>query len=246
MGALGGKVALVTGGSRGIGAAVAERLAEGGAAVAITHAHSAAKADAVAAKIVAHGGRAIVIQADAADPAAAKRAVAETAERLGSLDIVVNNAGLGVMGEITRYADADFEAMLSVNVRAAFYTVREAAMVMRDGGRIIFIGSVNSDTMPFAGGSVYALTKGAIASFTRGLARDLGPRGITVNNIQPGPVDTEFNPADGPNAGFLKSLMAVKRFASAGEVAGLVVFLAGPDGAFITGAGIKIDGGFDA
>ncbi len=131
-------------------------------------------------------------------------------------------------------------------MRSVFYTVREASLQLRDGGRVILIGSVNSDSMPFPGGSVYALTKGAIASFTRGLARDLGPRGITVNTIQPGPIDTEMNPADGPSAEFLKGFMALKRFGHVEEIAGLVSFLAGPEGAFITGTGMKIDGGFDA
>src|SRR5438874_1194398 len=136
--------------------------------------------------------------------------------------------------------------MLMTKLSGKAALVTEASRHLRDGGRVIFIGSINSDCMPFAGGSVYALTKGAIAGFTRGLARDLGPRGITVNNIQPGPIDTEGNPAEGPFAATLKGLMALKRYGHADEVAAMVSYLAGPEGAFITGAGLKIDGGFDA
>ena len=241
-----GKVALVTGGSRGIGAAIARRLADDGAAVAITYSASNQSVDEIVRSIRADGGKAIAIRADAADVAAVKHAVAHTVEELGGLDIVVNNAGVAVMNDIAQFSDDDFERMLSINVRSVFYTVREAARHLRDGGRVILIGSVNSDSMPFAGGSVYALTKGAVASFARGLARDLGPRGITVNNIQPGPVDTDMNPATGPFAATMIGLMALKRYGHVSEIAGLVSFLAGPDGAFITGAGLKIDGGFDA
>jgi 3-oxoacyl-[acyl-carrier protein] reductase len=240
------KVALVTGGSRGIGAAIAKRLAEDGAAVAITYSASAERADGVVRAIRGKGGKAVAIKADAADGSAAKGAVLQTIEQLGALDIVVNNAGIIAIGEIGQFPEQEFERMLAVNVRSVFYIVREASLRMRDGGRIIFIGSVNSDSVPFPGASVYALTKGAIAGFTRGLARDLGGRGITVNNIQPGPIDTESNPASGPFAETMKGFMALKRYGHAEEVAGLVSFLAGPEGAFITGAGIKIDGGFDA
>lgn len=246
MAKLTGKVALVTGGSRGIGAAIARRLADDGAAVAITYSASASHADQVVQAIQAAGGNAVALRADAADVAAVKLSVTQTVEKLGGLDIVVNNAGVLGIGEIGQYPDELFEQMLAVNVRSVFYMVREASRHLRDGGRVILIGSVNSDSMPFPGGSVYAMTKGAIASFTRGLARDLGPRGITVNNIQPGPVDTDMNPANGPAAESLKGFMALKRFGHADEIAGLVSFLAGPEGAFITGAGIKIDGGFDA
>jgi 3-oxoacyl-[acyl-carrier protein] reductase len=237
---------LITGGSRGIGAAIASRLAADGAAVAITFASSPDKADRTVKSIGAARGKAIAIRADSADPAAVKAAVERTVAELGGLDILVNSAGLLHVAPIGEFPDEQFERMLSVNVRAVFYAAKAAAKHLRDDGRIITIGSVNSDNMPFAGGSVYALTKGAVASFTRGLARDLGPRRITVNTVQPGPVDTDMNPADGPAAESLKAMMAVKRVGHADEVAALVSFLAGPEGAYITGAGIKIDGGFDA
>lgn len=243
---LSGKVALVTGASRGLGAAIAKRLASDGAAVAITYTSSPEKAAEVVKSIEAAGGRAIALRADSADAAAVKSAVDEAAKTLGGLDILVNNAGIAAMAPIDQFTLEDFDRSFGVNVRGLFVATQAAVAHMRDGGRIIMIGSVNSDNMPFAGGSVYALTKGAVASFTRGLARDLGPRNITVNNIQPGPVDTDMNPASGPFAEQLKTLMAIKRYGHADEVAALVSHLAGPDAGFITGAQIKIDGGFDA
>jgi 3-oxoacyl-[acyl-carrier protein] reductase len=240
------KVALVTGGSRGIGAAIAQRLAADGAAVAITYAASPQRAEEVVRNIEAAGGKAVAIRADSADAAAVKRTVTETVKRLGRLDILVNNAGIAQIAPITEYSDEDFERMLSVNVRAVFYATREAVRHMRDGGRIIHIGSVNSDRVPFKGGSAYALTKGAVASFARGLARDLGPRGITVNTVQPGPIDTEMNPAQGSFADEARRHIAVGHYGSANDVAGLVSYLAGPQGAYITGAHFKIDGGYAA
>lgn len=240
------KAALVTGASRGIGAAIAKRLAADGAAVAITYTSSPDKADAVVKEIEAAGGKAIAIKADSGDAAALKHAVAETVKALGGLDILVNNAALLAMAPIDDFKMEDFDRMIAVNVKGVFVATQEAVRHMKEGGRVINIGSVNSDSMPFAGGSVYALTKGAVASFTRGLARDLGKRGITVNNIQPGPVDTDMNPATGPFSETMKGLMALPRYGHVDEIAGLVSFLAGPEGAYITGAGIKIDGGFDA
>jgi 3-oxoacyl-[acyl-carrier protein] reductase len=150
------------------------------------------------------------------------------------------------MAPIEEFKVEDFDRLIAINVKGVFLATQAAVRHMNDGGRIINIGSVNSDSMPFAGGSVYALTKGAVAAFTRGLARDLGPRGITVNNIQPGPIDTDMNPADGAFAPQQKELMALKRYGHGNEVAALVSFLASPEAAFITGTGIKIDGGFDA
>jgi 3-oxoacyl-[acyl-carrier protein] reductase len=243
---LAGKVALVTGGSRSIGAAIAKRLSADGAAVALTYSASPAKADDVARTIEAEGGKALAIKADAADPEAVRLAVAKTVAAFGGLDILVNNAGLAVITPIEQFSLADFDRLIAVNVRGLFVAAQEAARHLREGGRIINIGSVNADRMPFAGGSVYALTKAAVAGFTRGLARDLGPRGITVNNVQPGPVDTDMNPATGPFAESLKALMALPRYAHADEIAGMVSYLAGPEADFITGTSLTIDGGFAA
>jgi 3-oxoacyl-[acyl-carrier protein] reductase len=241
-----GQVALVTGGSRGLGAAIAKRLAADGAAVAITYTRSPEKAAEVVSAIEAAGGRAIAIKADSAEPAAVQAAVAETVKVLGRLDILVNNAGILALAPIDQFTLADFDRTIAVNVRGVFIASQAAAAHLPQGGRIINIGSVNADNMPFAGGSVYALSKAAVAGFTRGLARDLGPRGITVNNIQPGPVDTDLNPANGPHAEGLTKIMALGRYGRASEVAGLVSYLAGPDGGYVTGASLTIDGGFDA
>ncbi|MGJ5820557.1 3-oxoacyl-ACP reductase family protein [Paludibaculum fermentans] len=246
MSQLAGKVALVTGASRGIGAAIAKRLAQDGATVAITYATSPEKAEEVVKSIEAAGGQALAIQADSGDPAAVKGAVAFTAAKFGRLDILVNNAGVAFMAPIGEFPEEQFERLLAVNVRGVFSATKEAVRHMGDGGRIIMIGSINGDFVPFTGGSVYALTKAAISGFTRGLARDLGPRGITVNNLQPGPVDTDLNPAGGPNAAGLKAMMALQRFGQVSEIAALVSLLAGPEGGYITGASLNIDGGFSA
>ncbi len=241
-----GKVALVTGGSRSIGAAIAKRLAADGAAVAITYSSSPAKADEVVRTIEAAGGKALAIKADAADTKAVRSAVTKTVEKFGGIDILVNNAGVAVIAPIDQFTIEDFDKSIAVNVRGVFVAAQEAARHMREGGRIINIGSVNADRMPFAGGSVYALTKAAVAGLTRGLARDLGPRGITVNNVQPGPVDTDMNPATGPFAESLKGLMALPRYGHAEEIAGMVAYLASPEAGFVTGASLTIDGGFAA
>jgi 3-oxoacyl-[acyl-carrier protein] reductase len=241
-----GKVAFVTGGSKGIGAAIVKRLAEDGAAVAFTYASSSQKALEVVSDVESAGGKALAIRADSSDPEALKHAIAETIKSFDHLDILVNNAGLAIIAPIDQFPSDEFDRIVAVNIKGVFVATQEAVRHLREGGRIIMIGSVNSDRMPFAGGSVYALTKGAVAGFTRGLARDLGPRNITVNNIQPGPVDTEMNPADGPFAEMLKGLMALPRYAQGDEIAGLVSYLASPEAGFITGANLKIDGGFAA
>ncbi len=239
-----GKVALVTGGSRGIGAAIARRLADDGAAVAITYASSPGKADEVVAAIEAAGGRAVAVQADSGDPEAVKRSVAETVEKLGRLDVLVNNAGVLKLGPVDAFSLEDFDTTVAVNIRGVFVAAQAAARHMTEGGRIITIGSTNADRMPFPGGAVYAMSKAAVAGLTRGLSRDLGPRGITVNTVQPGPVDTDMNPADGPSADFLKSQLAVGRYGHGSEIAALVSYLAGPDAGYVTGASLTIDGGF--
>jgi len=243
---LSGNVALITGGSRGIGAAIAKRLDADGAAVAITYASAQPKADDVVRAIEAAGGRALAIHADSADATALKRSITEAANTLGRLDVLVNNAGIATIAPLDQFSLDGFDRMVAVNVRAAFVAAQEAARHMTEGGRIIMIGSLNADRMPFAGGAVYAMTKAAIAGLTRGLAHDLGPRGITVNNVQPGPVDTDLNPATGPFAESLKTLMAIPRYAHGDEIAGMVAYLARPEAGFVTGASLTIDGGFAA
>jgi 3-oxoacyl-[acyl-carrier protein] reductase len=241
-----GKVALITGGSRGIGAAIAQRLAKEGASIAITYSASPPKADEVIASINGAGGTAVALQADSGDTEAVKGAVQATAEKFGKIDILVNNAGIAVLAPIGEFPENQFERSIDINVRGVFTATQEMVRHMGEGGRIIMIGSINSDSVPFGEGSVYALTKAAIAGFTRGLARDLGPRGITVNNVQPGPVDTDMNPADGPFSQTLMGHIAVGRYGRGDEIAGLVSYLAGPEAGYITGAHIKIDGGFTA
>ncbi len=243
---LAGKVALVTGGSRGIGAAIAKRLAQEGAAVAITFASNKQKADEVVKAVEKEGVRAVAIAADSGDAAAVKKAVDETARVLGRLDVLVNNAGIAKIGPVGEFSLEDFDRMVGVNVRGVFVAIQQALKYMGEGGRIITIGSVNADRMPFAGGSVYAMTKAAVAGLTRGLARDLGPKGITVNVVQPGPVDTDMNPAEGAFAETMKSFMALPRYGKGSEIAGMVAYLAGPEAGFVTGACLTIDGGFAA
>lgn len=244
--ALQGKAALVTGGSRGIGAAIARRLAREGAAVAITYVSSPDRAAEVVKEIGAGDGKALSIRADSADAREVGSAVREASEAFGRLDILVNNAGIAVLAPLDEFSLEDFDRLVAVNVRAVFAAAKEAARHMGEGGRIITIGSVNADRMPFPGGAVYAMTKAAVAGLTRGLARDLGPRGITVNTVQPGPVDTDLNPAEGEFAEMLKGLMALPRYGRAEEVAAMVAYLASPEAGFVTGSCLTIDGGFAA
>ena len=243
---LSGKVALVQGGSRGIGAAIVKRLAEQGAAVAFTFVSSEAKARELQDSITANGGKALAIHADSADADAIRAAVDNTVKTFGRLDILVNNAGVLAIGPLEEFSLEDFDRTLSINVRSVFIATQEAARHMGDGGRIINIGSTNADRMPFAGGGVYAMSKSALVGLTKGLARDLGPRGITINNVQPGPVDTDMNPASGDFAESLIPLMAVGRYGHVEEIASFVAYLAGPEAGYITGASLTIDGGFGA
>jgi 3-oxoacyl-[acyl-carrier protein] reductase len=243
---LDGKVALVTGGSRGIGAAIAKRLAREGASVALTFTSTPEKADDVVKAIAVNRGRGLAIRADAADAEAVRHAVAETVRAFGRLDVLVNNAGIARIAPLDEFSLADFDQMVAVNVRAVFVAAQEAARHMGEGGRIVTIGSVNADRVPFPGGGVYAMTKAAVAGLTRGLARDLGPRGITINVVQPGPVDTDMNPATGPHAETIKGFLALDRYGNADEVAALVAWLAGPEASFVTGASLDIDGGYKA
>ncbi|CAN1602912.1 3-oxoacyl-ACP reductase FabG [Pseudomonas sp. B21-028] len=243
---LNGKVALIQGGSRGIGAAIVKRLAAEGAAVAFTYVSSTAKAEELQNSITAAGGKALAIKADSADADAIRNAVEATAEAFGGLDILVNNAGVLAMAPLDEFKLEDFDQTLAINVRSVFIATQAAARHMSEGGRVINIGSTNADRMPFAGGAPYAMSKAALVGLTKGLARDLGPRGITVNNVQPGPVDTDMNPADSDFASSLMALMAVGRYGKADEIASFVAYLAGPEAAYITGASLTIDGGFGA
>lgn len=231
------KNVLVLGGSRGIGAALVRRFAAGGGTTAFTYAGSRAAAEALAAETGAEA-----VQTDSADRAALTATVASR----GALDVLVISAGTLVLGDPLEL-DADaIDHMIDVNVRAPYHAAVEAARRMNDNGRIIVIGSVNGERMPFAGGAAYALTKAAVQGLVRGLARDLGPRGITVNAVQPGPTDSDMNPADGPMAATMHGFMAITRHVRAEEVAELVAYVAGPHGAMITGSFQTIDGGFGA
>lgn len=232
-----GKKVLVLGGSRGIGAAIVRRFAEGGARVAFTYAGSKDASVALAADTGA--------EAIKTDSANRDELIATVAGR-GPLDVIVINAGTALMGDPLTIDADDIDRMIDINVRAPYHASVEAARQMNDNGRIIVIGSVNGDRMPFAGAAAYALTKSAVQGMVRGLARDFGDRGITVNSIQPGPTDSDMNPADGPMAGTMHSFMAIKRHAKASEIAELSAFIAGPHGAMITGSMQTIDGGFGA
>jgi 3-oxoacyl-[acyl-carrier protein] reductase len=241
-----GKVAFVTGGSRGIGAAVVHRLAAEGAHVAFTYSSSPERAEKVVGAVQGLGVRAVAIQADSADATAVVGAVERAAKELGGLDILVNNAGVLAVGPIDTFSLADFDRTLAVNIRAVFVATQAAIKHMKAGGRVINIGSCNAERMPFPGGGVYAMSKSALQGLVQGLSRDLGPRGITINNVQPGPTDTEMNPANGENAEGLKRLMALPRFGTVEEIAGMVAYLAGPEAGYVTGASLTIDGGFNA
>ena len=241
-----GKIAIVTGGSRSIGAAIAKRLAADGANVAITYNASPDRAAAVVQEIVAAGGQAVALAADAGNPEAVRAAIAEVAQRFGKIDILVNNAGISLLGAPEDIAFEDFQRILAVNVTGVFVATQQALKHMGQGGRIIHIGSSMVQYAAFATASVYTLSKGALTGFSRGLVRDLGPRGITVNTVHPGPTDSDMNPANGPMADTMHSFMAIKRHARADEIAELAAYLAGPHGAMITGSMQTIDGGFGA
>ncbi|MGW0393631.1 SDR family oxidoreductase [Streptomyces sp. NPDC003042] len=239
-------VALVTGGSRGIGAATALRLARDGIDVAITYVNDAEAAAAVTGKIRALGRRAVTVRADSGAADGARTAVAETVRTLGRLDVLVNNAGVGVLGPIEGLGIEDVDRVLAVNVRGAFLAARAAAGHMGRGGRIITIGSCMAQRVPGPGGTLYAMSKSALTGLTKALARELGGRGITANLVHPGPVDTDMNPADGPYAEPQRAMTALGRYGAAEEVAAMVAFLAGADAAYVTGAEFSVDGGHAA
>jgi 3-oxoacyl-[acyl-carrier protein] reductase len=246
MSSLTGKTALVTGGSRGMGAAIALRLAQQGADVAITYVKEEAAALDVVAKIESAGRRGFAIKADAADPGDAAGAVERAADDLGRLDILVNNAGIGVLGPIGDLSLSDVDRVLDINVRSVFLASQAAAGRLADGGRIISTGSALTQYSGGGGGTLYAMSKAALTGMTKPLARELAGRGITVNVVHPGAIDTDMNPADGPFAEPQKAGTALARFGSADEVASLVAYLASEDAAFITGAELVVDGGYTA
>ncbi|MBT2509030.1 SDR family oxidoreductase [Streptomyces sp. ISL-98] len=238
--------ALVTGGSRGMGAAIALRLAQDGADVAITYVRGEEAAHDVVQKIEAAGRRGIALRADAADAAAVTAAVDRAAAELGRLDILVNNAGVGVLGPIESLTLADIDQVLQVNVRAAFLASQAAAAKMERGGRIVTIGSCMAARVPGPGGTLYATSKAALSGLTKALARELGGRGITANLVHPGPIDTDMNPADGPYAEPQSAMTALGRFGSADEVASLVAYLASEEASYMTGSEVLVDGGHAA
>jgi 3-oxoacyl-[acyl-carrier protein] reductase len=240
------KVALVTGGSRGIGAAIAQRLAADGAAVAITYTKGADAASSVVKAIEQAGGRALAIQADAADAVAVKGAVEKTVATFGGLDVLVNNAGTAIPKAFEDSTLEELDRVLDINIRGVFVATQAALKHMKSGGRIIMIGSCVGERLIAPGLVPYSATKGAVKMFTQGLSREVGARGITVNNVQPGPIDTDLNPAASDWAVSQKAATALNRFGTVDEVAALVAFVAGPESSYITGANLTIDGGTNA
>ncbi|MFE8953245.1 SDR family NAD(P)-dependent oxidoreductase [Streptomyces althioticus] len=239
-----GRVALVTGGSRGIGAATALRLAREGADVAVTYVSGKEAAGDVVRSVEALGRRAVALRADAGDPQEAASAVTAAVRELGRLDVLVNNAGIGLLGPLESLSPADVDRVLAVNVRGVFLTSRAAAAVLPPGGRIVTVGSCMTQRVPGPGGTLYAMSKAALVGLTKALARELGERGITANIVHPGPTDTEMNPADGPYAAGQAADTALGRFGTAKEVAETIVHLAGA--AYVTGAEVAVDGGHAA
>ncbi|MBB5061110.1 3-oxoacyl-[acyl-carrier protein] reductase [Granulicella aggregans] len=245
-GSLKGKIALVTGGSRGIGAGIVRRLASDGVSVAFTYLSAEEKAYALVAEVRADGGTALAIKADNASESDIRNAVREATETFGGLDIFVSNAGQLLIKELGQIQTDELDRMLAVNVRAIVIGTQAAAAVMKSGGRIMTIGSVSGVRTGVGGGSVYSMTKAALGGFVRGAAIDLAPRAITVNNIQPGPTATDMNPAEGPHVDWLTKLIPLGRFGKDREIASLIAYLATEDAAFITGASLTVDGGYTA
>lgn len=246
MSSLQGKRAFVTGASRGIGAAIARRFAAEGAAVAVGYERSAEVARAIATDIEAAGGRAVAIRMDAADPASIKQAVDRAASELGGLDILVNNAGIIRYGSVEEITLDDIDAMLAVNVRAVILATQAAIPHMSAGGRIITTGSNLADRVPDAGKALYSASKSALVALTKGFARDLGPRGITVNLVHPGSTNTDMNPADGPHSEAQRQRMAIKEYGRVEDVAALYAFVASDEARSINGTGLTVDGGANA
>src|SRR6202522_3354891 len=243
---LAGKVALVTGGSRGIGAAIAKRLAADGANVAITYSKGAEAAASVVKEIERAGRKAIAIQADATDAGAVNAAVEKTVATFGRLDILVNNAGTALPKKFEDSTLAELDSLINLNIRGVFIATQAALKQIKNGGRIIMIGSCVGERNMTPGLAAYAATKGAVKMFAQSLSREVGSRGITVNNIQPGPIDTDLNPAAGDWAAPQKANTALNRYGTVGEVAALVAFVASPEASYITGANLTVDGGTNA
>jgi 3-oxoacyl-[acyl-carrier protein] reductase len=241
-----GKIALITGGSRGIGAAIAKRLAADGADIAITYTKGADAAAAVVKEIERTGRKAIAIQADAADAAAVQAAVEKTVATFGRLDVLVNNAGVAVPKKFEETTLEELDRLLDINIRGTMVATQAALKHMKNGGRIIMIGSCVGERLMTPGLVPYSATKGAIKMFTQGLSREVGDRAITVNNVQPGPIDTDLNPAAGDWATPQKANTALNRYGSVEEVASLVAFIASPEASYITGANLTVDGGTNA
>ncbi|MDB6064076.1 MAG: 3-oxoacyl-(acyl-carrier-protein) reductase [Pedosphaera sp.] len=243
---LAGKVAVVTGGSRGIGAAIAKRLAADGASVAVTYSKGADAAKSVVKAIESTGGKAIAIQADAADADAVKAAVEKAVATFGRLDVLVNNAGTAIPKRFEEATLEEMDRVIDINIRGVFVATQAALKHMRDGGRVITIGSSVGERVLAPGLVPYAATKGAVKIFTQGLSREVGSRGITVNNVQPGPIDTELNPAAGDWAVPQKAATALNRYGHVEDIAAMVAFVAGPEASYITGANLTVDGGTNA
>jgi 3-oxoacyl-[acyl-carrier protein] reductase len=241
-----GKSALVTGGSRGIGAAIAKRLASDGASVAITYSKGVDAAASVVKAIQRDGGKAIAIQADAADAEAVKAAVEKTVKTFGRLDVLVNNAGTAFPKPFEETTLEELDRVIAINIRGVFLATQAALKHMKSGGRIIMIGSAVGERVAAPGLVPYAGTKGAVKMFSQALAREIGSRGITVNNVQPGPIDTELNPAAGDWAVPQKAATALNRYGHVDEIAAMVAFVAGPDSSYVTGANLTVDGGMNA
>lgn len=246
MAKLSNKVAFVTGGSRGIGAAIAKRLSDDGASVAITYTKDASAAASVVKYIERAGGKAIAIQADATDARAVIAAVDKTVATFGGLDVLVNNAGTAIPKKFEETTLEELDRLLAINVRGIFISTQAALKHMKSGGRIINIGSCVGEHTMVPGLVAYSATKGAVKMFTQGLAREVGERGITVNNVQPGPIDTDLNPAAGDWAAPQKANTALNRYGTVDEVAALVSFIAGPEASYITGSNLTVDGGTNA
>jgi 3-oxoacyl-[acyl-carrier protein] reductase len=240
------KIAFITGGSRGMGAAISKRLAEEGAKVVLTYSKSKEKAEAVAAEINAKGGHAQAVEADSIDPKALTNAIQKTITELGPIDILINNAGIYVGKEFESHTLEDYEEIMAINVRAVYVAALAVAPKMPRNGRIVTIGSNMAENALGPQTTLYTMSKAALAGFTRGLARDLGAKGITVNLVQPGPINTDMNPSDTELADFLRSRMALSEYGTGEDIAGLVAYLASEEGKYITGTAITIDGGLNA